>query len=1732
MSGPRVEQTVSAFETGNIAQSAAWKASSGPFDREVTHSSFTPEQSKVFTADMHDLFLNSQMKHDQENLDNFHGLTGKRVDLVEICAPWDSPLAEAVERAGGVVMRLGLHNGYDLSTREGFLKAAWVLRRLKPRYVHLSPPCFPFSCMQNANQRTDQQKLDLEEKQKYGKRILRHCAKLLEIQVQELRAEAGGSTKDTDGGFEQPLRARSWQIPEVQRITKLCGGRFRVDGCQHGMIHETTKCPLLKSYGWLSTHAGIRRSIEKKCNHESHVHQPIEGPLTSKTAVYPPLLCDRFARALMEPTSRFQELLNTVWANASAEEAIPSASALVPAESSVVPGSDADADEQEILRKLRQLHTNLGHPSQSILKRTLKDAGATEQVLRLADRFECVVCRQQGRRAPARPSAAPAVTEVWDTVSMDTFWWSSPHLVNGKPAVHMVGISLMDEASDFHVCSVVRSGHNPQSSISAEEFKRLFSQSWLKFLPKPMTLRYDAEGFFRSIELVQWIESMGIRLQAIAGEAPWQGGKHSRHLATVKQNMTSLSMDLGPKVSCEELLDLVCSTKNELHQIRGFSPNQWSFGQGRGRTESFLQIGDHAPLQSQRQDLNFEATLQKRARARTLFLEEDARRRTQRALLYRQRTLQSFEIGQLVYFFRRGRGHGSRYECHWFGPGKVVCVEKTSHPDHEGELRNTSQGSIVWVAHGTTLYRCAPEQLRRVTREVENVSQMFGRANTPSSILQDAQRSQRYQDILRDVQDLKPDDEIHDQDPDYEPSLIDDEPSLIEPEPLDQEPRRFRVFGKNPSSAYRDGSAAAHCPPPGEASTDSRNDRRESGRTPSSLSGDGPRDSGTGSPDPRSTQGQDVQGGGGPHSLLPCLDPQSSGQQPQVPRSDGLRRAGDPVGNPRRSSSESHQTKGQVEAVPPGVEPSSREEFQRHSLHWRDAHRPIHGESGGESLQHGSLPSAVDPDLHERDAPHESGRSADSVAQPATPGESDADPGPFGTDGRTSFRPGFHHGSSRNQARMRSRSRHRDTEGLIFEVTSELPEIVEEPLSGVSPEQSETVSFEVGCVPPSVKSPYKPTCHWDEIQKGCFAWVGKGELGETDHDISYIDCETVVNQEDFLQTFFVSDKQVVEICLTVAPRDIHLRHRNGIKEWTLNQKPKRHAEVSMKKLSPEDRKEMLVAMKGEIGSFLERDAIEIAARAGVDPKKLLTMRWVLTYKPVTDSEGKEIGTRPKARLIIRGYEDPQLLNLRRDSPTLCVSSRNMLFALAALNNWELFAGDIKTAFLNGDPVPPEQQVFGDPPEEVRSILGMKATDVLRIKKVIYGLLHAPRVWMDKLASVLASQGWQRSRLEQCVWRLYNETGELEGLIGCHVDDLLCVGKSTHFHEKVKLLRNSFPFGSWQKASDENVVFCGCEVKQTYTGDILVSQERYGLGLNEIPVSSTRKQQSEQPVNSLEQRQLRAALGALSWRATQSCPWLSASVSVLQGKQAAAKVEDLLATNKLIRTQRQACEETLRFSADIKKPILISYTDASFACRHDGSSQGGQLCVLADSAALEGHRVPFSPLAWQSRRLPRVARSSTSAEVQMLSNTSDTHEFIKQVLLEWFNPQDVLFEDADRAMRCFPSVLILDSKNLFDAMSRIETSGLHLEEKRTAIDVLSVRERSVQAGFAVKWVDSDQQLADNLSKPNNYEHLRSIFRKGLISIVFDPLFISAKKKRMLSRSLKDGSMQNSTQTELV
>ena len=160
-------------------------------------------------------------------------------------------------------------------------------------------------------------------------------------------------------------------------------------------------------------------------------------------------------------------------------------------------------DDQKKLRKIRLIHSNLGHPNQETFLRLLREAYTSERTLQLARQFECPICRQRGRKAPVRPSAVQRVTQLWDTVSVDTFWWNSP-LKNerNEPVGHCVGISFFDEASDFQVCCIVRKGTSHQKAITGEEFKEAFLSSWLRVLPKPCRIRYDAEGFLRGLSLI------------------------------------------------------------------------------------------------------------------------------------------------------------------------------------------------------------------------------------------------------------------------------------------------------------------------------------------------------------------------------------------------------------------------------------------------------------------------------------------------------------------------------------------------------------------------------------------------------------------------------------------------------------------------------------------------------------------------------------------------------------------------------------------------------------------------------------------------------------------------------------------------------------------------------------------------------------------------------------------------------------------------------------------------------------------------------------------------------------------------------------------------------------------------------------------------------------------------------------------------------------------------------
>ena len=55
---------------------------------------------------------------------------------------------------------------------------------------------------------------------------------------------------------------------------------------------------------------------------------------------------------------------------------------------------------------------------------------------------------------------------------------------------------------------------------------------------------------------------------------------------------------------------------------------------------------------------------------------------------------------------------------------------------------------------------------------------------------------------------------------------------------------------------------------------------------------------------------------------------------------------------------------------------------------------------------------------------------------------------------------------------------------------------------------------------------------------------------------------------------------------------------------------------------------------------------KVAKRAGVPTSRIMPMRWVLTWETIPDE------TKAKARLVVKGFTDPDLIKLRAEAPTL------------------------------------------------------------------------------------------------------------------------------------------------------------------------------------------------------------------------------------------------------------------------------------------------------------------------------------------------------------------------------------------------------------------------------------------------------------------------------------------------
>ena len=139
------------------------------------------------------------------------------------------------------------------------------------------------------------------------------------------------------------------------------------------------------------------------------------------------------------------------------------------------------------------------------------------------------------------------------------------------------------------------------------------------------------------------------------------------------------------------------------------------------------------------------------------------------------------------------------------------------------------------------------------------------------------------------------------------------------------------------------------------------------------------------------------------------------------------------------------------------------------------------------------------------------------------------------------------------------------------------------------------------------------------------------------------------------------------------------------------------------------------------------------------------MRWVLVWKTTPDEK------KAKARLVVKGFTDPDLIKLRAEAPTLSKAGRHLLLQLGVSNRFRFEVGDVKTAFLQGDKTETERDVYLEPTREIRERLGFTEKQILRLLGSAYGLRTAPRSWYLRVKADLESLGWRMHQMEPCVF---------------------------------------------------------------------------------------------------------------------------------------------------------------------------------------------------------------------------------------------------------------------------------------------------------------------------------------------------------------------------------------------
>ena len=176
-----------------------------------------------------------------------------------------------------------------------------------------------------------------------------------------------------------------------------------------------------------------------------------------------------------------------------------------------------------------------------------------------------------------------------------------------------------------------------------------------------------------------------------------------------------------------------------------------------------------------------------------------------------------------------------------------------------------------------------------------------------------------------------------------------------------------------------------------------------------------------------------------------------------------------------------------------------------------------------------------------------------------------------------------------------------------------------------------------------------------------------------------------------------------------------------------------------------------------------------------------------------------------------------------------------------------------------------------------------------------------------------------------------------------------------------------------------------------------------------------------------------------------------------------------------------------------------------------------MICLSPRTVLEGTVCGYHLLDWRSFKLPRVARSTLAAEGQAASEAADCLHFAVVFWKAMLDPEFRISEVKPETHRWWsPCALIVDAKCLYDLLHREELYVSTAADKRTCLEALTTRDKLREIGGEARWVSSERQYADGLTKDSATQLLADRLRTHMHKIVADDTYQASRKKTAVDR----------------